>query len=229
MKEILIALFLSFALVFISCNSSENDSQENNESKIEKDVADAAESFRPSVNIEYLEDFLTFQTHEDIESFFGSENVEKTKILKEEGTVFYPISILNPQNRNRVFIYWKDEDYKNPIFVEAYYSYYSHEFVVLTDEGDTYTTKDGIAIGTKIPELEKIIGEFSFYGLAWDMGGLVFGHNKKYSNYKISLGYLAEDWPNELYKISGDREFKSDNEIARRNQLEVVSIKYFPE
>jgi hypothetical protein len=222
-KYVLIISVLTLSLfAFYSCN---NTSTEKKTTEDEKETS--------KIEIKYLEDFTQFKNHEEVVEFFGEDNVVKNEYWESEGTIMFPVTIINPESKNRVVIYWKDsqEKYEDLQSVEARYSSYTSDGEMTKEKGVIYPTKVGVELGTKIDELEELNGKvFTFFGLAWDYGGIVLDLEPKFGDYAITLGCPKademEEYSPEYEAIIGDSEFKSNDENAVSLGLEVVSIKY---
>jgi hypothetical protein len=184
MKKI---FYILISVLFVTVLSCDNTGKSNNE-KTDDDSSSNSEK----IEIEYLEDFMQFENHEQMAEYFGEENVEETNLWKSEGSLEYNVSILNPEYTNRVVVYWdEDDETEGADFVETTYSistYYGEDAV---EGGDVYPTKTTVKIGTTMTELQEINeGAFSFYGLAWDFGGAVLDLNPKFSNYNYIIANL---------------------------------------
>jgi len=223
MRKLFYILLSVIFIAIISCDNTKKKSEDENSS-------DA-----PKIEIEYLEDFVQFENHEQMAEYFGEENVEESILWKAEGTVEYNVSILNPEYTNRVVVYWGMEGETDGVdFVETTYSIYTYDGDEAIEGGDVFSTTTQVKVGTSMAELQEINGEaYSFYGLAWDFGGAVIDLNPNFDDYQFYLGSPSidkmTDWPDDYYKIVGDVELSSENSDALEMELEVVSIAYMGE
>jgi hypothetical protein len=213
---------IAVCIVFFSCNNSSTDKKSENDSEE-----------KTKIEVKYLEDFAQFDNHEELVDYFGEDNVVETERYMAEGTEKYLVSIVYPDNKNKIIVYWKQNsnDYEDYDFVEALYSAYDSDWEMTDEEGETYPIECGLQTNCTLQELEAENGApFGFYGMGWDYAGYTFDLNSKFDDYHFVVGCPAMDYtsefPEEYYNILGDQEFFSDDEAAKLVDLRVVSISY---
>ncbi len=219
-------LFISIFTAVVLMSSCNNSSTNK---KTDKDSEDKKE-----IKIEYLEDFAQFENHEQVKDYFGQGNVISTEWALDEGTEQYLVSIVHPNQKNKIIIYWKQESgvYADFSFVEAMYSLYDTNWEFVDEEGVTFPTKVGIAVGDSISKFEKLNGApIGFYGQGWDYGGYVFDAKEKFNNYTIVLGlsdeYIATPEGTAAFmNMEGDKEFYSDDAKLSAYPLIIYSIMF---
>jgi len=237
----MIYCIISFvALLLISCNSESNsdkESQQNTESTDNKDVTnneDVSDAKQSTESITLLEDFTRFNNHNELEDYFGAENVLATEMWVEEGTELFLVSIIHPQHKNQIILYWNQtsDDYSDLFKIEAIYSSYNHEWDEISIEGETYASKTGIKIHDDIKKLEEINGEpFNFWGLGWDYGGYAYNLQSMFEGYVIRLDATTdfvdsdEGWK-KYVNITGELELSSDSKDIQDIPLRIYSIAY---
>lgn len=225
-------IFLLIATVFVTViliSSCKNSGTDKKSEKVTEE--------KEKIEIKYLEDFAQFENHEQVLDCFGAPNVISTEWYLAEGTERYLVSVVNPEQKNKIIIYWKPESgvYAEFAFVEASYSLYDTDWEFVDEEGKTYPTKTGLSVGDSISRLVELNGgPVGFYGLGWDYGGYVFGTDKKFDAYSVRLDlsdkYLATPEGTDAYmSIAGDGEFHSNDPKVKDIPLEVYSIIYTPE
>ncbi|MDD2634684.1 MAG: hypothetical protein PHW82_04220 [Bacteroidales bacterium] len=225
MKKI---FYILASVVIVSAISCDNANKKQD--KVEAKKENIAETKK--IEIKYLEDFLQFDNHEQIVECFGDKNVVKTSLLEDEGTVEYNVSIINPNYRNKVIVYWGEEDdWEQVEFVKNINSIYTNTGSKATAGGDIYPTKVGLEIGMLLGQIQEINGStFTFYGLGWDYGGFVSKLDAKFDDYKLFVDHQNPDFstnsPDEYNKLTGDNEFLSTNKDALNVGLQLVSISY---
>ncbi len=230
MKNTRIYLFVLLAatVVFSSCNfeAKSDKSDDDKDGKVE--CAD--------IEIKYLEDFAQFENHQQVAGFFGKDNVEETEVWRAEGTILYPVTIIDEGKAYRTVVYWNPEEKGHQDFqhVENTYSIYTLNGNDAEEGGESYPTKVGIELGMTLSDMEVVNGdEFSFLGMAWDFGGLVIDLDSRLDNYTFAVGCPViesqSEWPDAYYDIIGDVEFSSNDENALELGVEVVSITYYGE
>jgi|GEM_PF-2899467 len=224
--------FLIFFLFVCVTGCQSSDNKENMEFK-EGGIKTAGQGIVEEKTIEYIEDFREFEDHQSLVKFFGEDNVKKSFLWKEEGTVKFPVSTIFPESSHPLKVFWQPEqdDYKKIKYVELEKLIINDEDYSLRIADDNYwKCKNGLQLGMTIEELEKLNGGgFKFYGLDWDYGGTVITDNEVFKNYKISLGFVSRETdkiPHNYDKLIGDIEFTSDNRIARTLPLKLIKIVY---
>lgn len=239
------------AFLFFSCSNNadtnEADSEDTVNTEVESEVSDNNDQkakTEKSVNVKkekkekafYLEDFAQFDDHTQIEEFFGSDNVNKSEIWKAEGTELYLATEVFPNHKHYVTVFWEQNSvgYNDFSFVETTYRQHNRMGEKISVEGDPIKSNTGIMVGNSIEQLRQVNGKsFKFYGLGWDYGGLVLGLKPEFENHSIKLSVPAEymeteDGWNVISKISGDREFSSDDDLISEVPLQVHLIRYNP-
>lgn len=224
-KNFLLILAVFASMLIVSCNN--NTSDKKSETTAENEEKE---------EVKFLEDFARFEDSEMVEEYFGEENILNDTWSIAEGTETYLVTIINPDCKNQIIIYWNQasEDYKDFAFVEARYSEYDIMGEELTKDGDAYSSKSGIKVGMTLTELEELNGKpFTFMGFGWDYGGMVTSIGEKFQTLEISLFCPTEDdsqdWVDAYMNIVGDREFTSDDDAAKAIPIYVGSISYHGE
>ncbi len=202
MKKLLPLLILPF---FLACGSSETKVTE--EIKIEK--KEETKVKEKEVDEFLLENMLKIKDEATLKAKYGAENVKRETQLFAEGTVELDVSFLFKGTDKEIRFMWEDDsvNYSQPISVHC------------MAKNSPWHTSNGIKVGLKMTDLEKIIGQpFEFYGFDWDFGGSVVlpeTYKKKY-NSTCSLGVCDEqDYKNPAYnKLQGDASFMSNTKNA---------------
>lgn len=223
-RNLLIIATILLSVVFSSCNNSSNNSKSDEKSEVKVDWIEQGK-------VIYLEDFSLFNNVEQVAEYFGEENVLSDIWYVAEGTEKYLVTIVNPNCRNKIVIYWDQEsnDYKDYASVEARYSIYDNKSELTDEEGFSFPSKLGITIGATLPELEEILGEpVAFYGFDWDYGGTVTNDSDKLEGLVINVGFEKEDRTKteaDAYnKLSGDNEFSSNDPATKDLKIIVTNI-----
>lgn len=239
MKSLLILTGLLF-LYSCGAEAEENDGKkQQNEENTTVDSTETSESEDSNSEevedekeeVVYLEDFAQFASHAELVEHFGKEDLKKSEAWKAEGTVKFPVTIVYPDTKHPLSVYWEadGEEYKNISFVEQNGILYGDDFDYLGVAEKYWKNKVGLEINMDIAALEKVIGPFEFYGLGWDYGGMVSVVKDELMGYSLRLDYNFEEsgeLPEKYSKISGDILFKSDNSIAREMPVRLVTITY---
>jgi len=223
MIRIKIIGLISLLFFAISCDFKAKDNKSENQSG-------------DKISIEYLEDFTVFNNHEEVEEYFGSENVEKSKWYENEGTVEYEVTVVNPETKNKIIVFWRSDNQSYTGFygVEAVHSPYNiSTWELIEEEGKTIPSKSGLKIGDNLKTIEKINkGPFSFWGLGWDFGGFVVLSSEKLKNYLVRV-----DLPEKFYEtnfeetmpIMGEVKINSDDPSISKFPIQIFSIRYIKE
>lgn len=224
-KDFLLILAVFASMLIVSCNNNTSD----------KKTDDSSET-KEKEEIKYLEDFTRFEDSEQVAEHFGEENILNDTWSIAEGTETYLVTIVNPECKNQMIIYWDkaSKDYKDFAFVEARYSEWDIMGEELTNEGTTYPSKSGVKVGMTLTELEKLNAKpITFFGFGWDYGGMVTNASDKFQGLAISLFCPTEEdsqeWVDAYMNVVGDSEFTSDDEAAKAIPIFVGSISYHGE
>ena len=82
------------------------------------------------------------------------------------------------------------------------------EFVRIV--GKAWATKEGLRIGTRLAELERLNGgPFQFSGFGWDYGGGVTARGRALKGIGITIAYTQNGESKEAQRVMGDRLFSS--------------------
>jgi hypothetical protein len=221
-KDFLLILAVFVSLLIVSCNSNTSDKK-----------TDTSTDDKEKVEVKFLEDFNSFEDSEMVAEYFGEENILNDTWSIAEGTETYLVTIVNPECKNQIIIYWEkaSKDYKDFAFVEARYSEWDIMGEELTKEGSTYPSKSGVKVGMTLAELEKLNAKpLTFFGFGWDYGGMVTSVSDKFQGLAISLYCPTEEdsdeWYNAYMNVAGDRELSSDDAAAKAIPIFVGSISY---
>ena len=164
-------------------------------------------------------------SHADLVKAFGKNNVVSQEIDGAEREKI-KASVLYPDDpKARLEFIWRDEKaQRRPTLIRA-------------KDRSAWATADGIHIGAALADIETMNGKaFKLSGFDWDYGGRVTdwrgGKLSKPQRGRCTLGVEfvhPEDAPEaNLAKVSGDREFLSDNADMRAVEpfVGVVTISY---
>lgn len=223
---IYLAMLLTGAVTLSSCNFESKSDKNDDEEKIECS----------DIEIKYLEDFAQFENHKQVEDFFGKENVEESEVWRAEGTILYPVTILDDGKSYSTVIYWNPDKKEHQDFqhVESAYSSYTLNGNDAEEGGNSYPTRVEMELGMTLSDMEVVNGdEFTFFGMAWDYAGSVIDLDSRFDNYSFTVGCpimeSQSEWSDEYYNIIGDSEFSSNDENALELGVELVSIIYYGE
>ncbi len=169
---------------------------------------------------EFLEDYLKYDSHDDLVDIFGEENVIKKKGMTEGGETEYT-SILFPNSKKRLSFVWNNADYSNlKLLVDG---------IGIT--GNTkptpsyYKTKDGIALNLPLSNLQTINEKpVSFYGFEWDDGGYVTNWNNgklDKNNLVVVLSYKGNISADKADKFLGEVVLTSNDKNLSSSGLNI--------
>jgi hypothetical protein len=217
LKKYLLVLLIPF---FMACENSTKqvtEDVEETEEVIQTPVLEKEE--KEEENPFLLENMLKITDEAMLKSKYGAENVIRETQVFAEGTVELEVTLLFKGTEKELRFMWEDDsvNFATPssLFVEA--------------KNSPWITSNGIKVGTKMTELEKIYNsDFEFYGFGWDFGGMViFDKNKIVEkSINLTLGACSDsdyDKP-EYAKLLGDAEFKSSSTDAQAFNPCVVGL-----
>jgi hypothetical protein len=168
----------------------------------------------------------------ELQKIYGLKNVRSSEVdigegEHEPGTVIYPD---NPTKTIEVL--WKDAQEKR-----------RPKEVRLTGEKSVWRTRQGISLGTRLKELERINGRpFELTGFSYDLAGTVVswegGKLEKQFNKRARVIIRRTRSYKPIYRLSekvlssvdGDRYFSSNNRVMQKINPKVYQIVVkFPE
>jgi hypothetical protein len=138
-------------------------------------------------DVQYAEDLLVFNSHENLEYVFGKENVKKDVYYFSENQV-NKCSVLYPNTSRQVIFLWEDEtnNYKlssiligGTLRVKSALNF--NEYL----GPNVWALKNGIHSGMSLQELQLLNGgSFKFYGFNSSYSGIVVPENKGNIDFK---------------------------------------------
>lgn len=139
----------------------------------------------------------------DLVAWFGAEALQDEAIPTGEGTTELGTRVdLGPEQSFSII--WVDDTQTRPLLIK--------------DFGPVWRTLDDIGLGTTFPELQAVLGPFTFYGFGWDYGGTVVLEGTSRSD---DDGWLVirlqpdidanEIAPESLQTVMGDGTFNSED------------------
>jgi hypothetical protein len=219
--------------IFFGCHPSEEIAEDLLMEEEQEELTDSLEHVA-EINIEFLEDLARFNSHAELEAFFGKENLKKTESWRAEGTVRFPVTILYPNSDHSVHIFWKEESkvYEELSFIELNAYIYDEQYNPIYADFDHWKLKNGLRLNMSINDLEKLNGgSFTFYGFGWDYGGSTNLKNEIFKHYHVILDFMNDpdkDLPVEYEELLGDQEISSKHPAARELGVSIASIIYTP-
>ncbi len=204
-------IYLSIALAFLACNNSTKNSENTSDSV-------AVET----KNDEFiLENLLSINSEAELIQKYGKENIKREEFYYAEGTVSQMETVVFQGNEKEVVFSWEDDSVKFNKLID----------ITVYNTNSVWKTKNGIKIGTRMTELEKLNEKpFSFSGFGWDYAGGVDFENGKLANngIGITLGGLENEDNNPAYeKLLGDNMFKSNSKEAIAYNPYVVELSVY--
>ncbi|HEX8141671.1 MAG TPA: hypothetical protein VF553_03690 [Pyrinomonadaceae bacterium] len=161
-----------------------------------------------------------------LKRIYGRRNVRSTRVSLGEGEYEPGTSIYPDDPARRIEIVWKDARRKR--FPKR---------IQLTGEKSIWRTREGISLGTRLRELERINGEpFVLLGFSWDYEGTIvsweggrlereFGKDDRAVLLRLSsdqtYGGVSDE---DASSVLGDREFPSSNPVMQRINPKVYQI-----
>jgi hypothetical protein len=147
---------------------------------------------------------------ERLRAALGAANVVERDIYLAEGE--YQPGLLLFSGENRELEVALDEN-GNPVFVR------------IAQDNSPWKTKEGLAIGATLKEVEKINGRpFSFYGLGWDFGGLVSDWNGGRLSSNLIVALMSDKLDQMDENLLGDITISSDDERVEALNFRVGSM-----
>lgn len=161
----------------------------------------------------------------ELKKIYGRKNVRSSRISLGEGE-YEPGTVIFPNNPlKRIEILWKDARRKR-----------SPKLVQLTGEKSVWQTPQGITLGTRLKDLERLNGRpFLLAGFGWDYEGTViswengklakvFGKENRLGLLRLSDRTGSRVSEKEMDSVRGDGNFPSDNRVMRKINPKVYQI-----
>ncbi len=127
-------------------------------------------------------------------AIFGDDQLIDEEIAIGEG--FYePGTRVNLGDGRSLTVIWTDNTRSRPLEIRNLDS--------------QWQTPEGIHIGQSVSDLEAAIGEFQFYGFAWDYGGTVLMESSKLAHYQ-GLLFLRLRPTNDAFLYNGENAIVGD-------------------
>ncbi len=215
-------LAATFILIASSCSTPSNEEKNTSSGNSdEKDIDTSSTTKNKIINFEIVPgksvgDILPDTDEKKLIEIYGAQNVSRDTIWREEG-MFQLGTCVFHGTPNEICITWKDaKKLERP------------RHLYIRQAGSKWKTKEGIALGTSLKELEKInAGEFTMTGFGWDFAGTVIEWRKgkmqeiagEYNDhFLIRLGEPEEMGitDEEYQTLLGDIPLKSSNALLQK-------------
>lgn len=152
--------------------------------------------------IRYIEDFMKFSSHKQIENYFGKDNVIMTEANYGDGV--YPATYVFYKYREQVCIHWYLGDTLNDkaFFINQYHYYLNQEqYDSLKAGGSPYKYKYGLYVNMPLSEFLELNGQaVVFHGMYFRMsdqhwfGMILNGYLRpEFKNYVFHIGFIDEE------------------------------------
>lgn len=152
-------------------------------------------------------------TEADIIKAYGKENVARKEIGLGEGEMT-KATVLFPKTENELFITWEmGKEYQNI------------DEILIENPEASWTTNQGIGMGTTLEELVKINGkDFKFAGFEWDYSGFTNDWQGGIIDKNLVV-FLDPSDPEKIYPdLLGDTLFLSNHPKAKAAGLKVRTM-----
>ena len=162
-----------------------------------------------------LNKLLSYQSEIELKEAYGKKVTHGRDFLPE-GMGTYPVTVLYAGTSNEVKINWRDTA-----------AYRNINNVILDGNASDWQTTQGIRLGTRLRELEKLNGKpFTLYGFGWDYGGAVQWNGGKLDNQGIFVRLtMLRTTPEEGWNaLQGDNKFMSNDSMVARADIVVDYI-----
>ncbi|HEY9045631.1 MAG TPA: hypothetical protein VIN08_07030 [Ohtaekwangia sp.] len=215
--------FILCAIVFVVVWSCTTRKEQSEAGAVSQDTihSDSAGIREAAVAVNFpLDSLLSFQSEEALKNIFGA-NVKRSTGYYPEGMGEYQNTLLFPGTRNEVEFVWEDDTV----------AFKGLAYIQVDGEQTDWKTKEGITLGTRLKELEKLNQKpFTFSGFGWDYGGIASWDDGHLEARKITVGleYPDETMPQEFDDLLGDHDIKSNSDLAQKANPVVVRITMNP-
>lgn len=162
-----------------------------------------------------LNKLLKYQSEIELKEAYEKQ-VTHGRDLLPEGMGTYPVTVLYAGTSNEVKINWSDTA-----------AYRNINNVILDGKASDWQTTQGIRLGTKLSELEKLNGKpFTLYGFGWDYGGAVQWNGGRLDNQGIFVRLaMLRTTPEKAWNaLQGDSKFMSNDSMVAQADIVVDYI-----
>jgi len=208
--------FILWTIVLLSSCSTKKEVIEENKGNdtiaIIQPGSTPTEPKNELVKIDFpLDSLLKFDSEVELKNAFG-DNIKRS-IAYSEDMGEYHNTLLFPGTTNEVEFVWLDDSisFSGLAYIDISIDIFGQE--------TGWKTKEGITLGTKLKELEKLNQKpFTFYGFESDFSGMTDWDEGHLFDRKVfvSLRYPGETIPPEYEELIGDQEIRSDSELAQK-------------
>ena len=155
-------------------------------------------------------------TEDDIIKAYGKENVARKDIGIGEGEIAKG-TIVFPGAQNELVVEWDEAA-----------AFKKLKKIRIEKQGSSWTTGEGIKVGSTLEELVKINGkDFKFYGFEWDYGGVTNDWDGGKINKQLVV-MLEPGNPEAVYpELLGEQLFSSSHPKAKAADLKVGAMSIF--
>jgi hypothetical protein len=253
-----ISVLLLSLIISCSNNSQENTEKEQDTSKqemitdtlpdtvavdVSEDIFSTQEETSESsyLAINYIEDFMKFKSNEQVENYFGKENVKYQEMDYGAGRNANTTNVYAGY-KNQIAICWKymNDGPEEIDYVTSSYMLFSNE--ELKPGGSTHVYKYGLKEGMSLEEFIELNGQpVIFLNMAFSLGhqhilGLIKNHSlrQEFQNYQIHIGYNLPEGttthpPDYTYLHTFSEvsvEYSSDDPNIDLSKLYIQTIRY---
>jgi hypothetical protein len=152
-------------------------------------------------------------TRQDLVKLFGEARLTDQDVAMGEGFT-EPGTRVDLGSERSFSVVWSDASRTKAVAVRNF--------------GTAWRTPQGIGVGTPFAQLQQKLGEFEFYGFAWDYGGTVVSSGTLLAQYKDMLILRLQTAPDAPQKspedfkaVVGERKFSSTNPHLRSLDIQV--------
>jgi len=226
MRISFLIFLLSISLIGCSRKADSNQTTSNppenttetSETEQKEDASQEAEDWLiiPNVRVGKI---MANSTAEDIAQAYPN-NISNDEVGIGEG-IMTQVTHVYAGTPNALTVYWKEGAELQKI-----------DRIVISTEGSSWKTENGITVGTTLEKLEELNGQpFKLYGFEWDYAGTItsWENGQLSTDFKISEKFVAqlgtEKAPSEGYgDIVGEDEFLSNHAVIKTRELKVIQM-----
>lgn len=216
-------IFIPIALCAFACNkqetekTTENNKQEQTEQKQE-------ESSPMLISCEGIGKVKFSMNYTDLEKTYGKDKLQSdtvfagTPMMDEERATEDRIYTTINAPEGKIYVTWAEGKTAKEI----------EKIGITIGDKPTYKFANGIGVGSGFNELKKANanGDFEFYGLGWQYGGMIINENATgdfFKNFPCFTTYLRtkDDTYDKVQSILGDERFKA-SKIGEKEGQELI-------
>ncbi|GAB4494082.1 MAG: hypothetical protein OHK0045_24720 [Raineya sp.] len=219
--------FAIIALAFFACKKQEKDTEKQAEKKQEQQTQQSNEQDNANptlISCEGIGKVKFSMNYMDLEKIFGKANLQSD-------TTFAGVEMMDGERTDEDRIYTTISSPEGKIYVTWAAGKVAKEIEkigITIGDKPKFKFSNGIGVGSSFEDLRKANtnGDFEFYGLGWQYGGIIINENATgdfFKNFPCFTGGLRSkgDTYDKVQGLMGDSKFKA-SKVSETQAKELI-------